>query len=280
MIKLYFTAKGGNRSRLGIFDIDADFLLNMWHLQNGRCYLSGHQMSHKTNSDWKCSLERLDNSKGYERANVSLICQEFNTVCQWTPALIQELPHKTNAFVDVDKMDNIFNLMHQMDSLPNRERKCIHCKSHKVVGRNSFCEQCKEQQPNTVSHWKFIQTKLKTAKYDSSMRKAKCSLRGRFELSAKWAKETLEQQQYRCHYSNIPLEFEKGSPWTLSPERLNNDYGYTPDNTRFICQLFQSSGNTAPKYNITGSPQWNREKLNEILMHRHGISIDYSSMFT
>jgi len=36
-------------------------------------------MIDKSNSDWKCSIEGLYNSKGYTRDNCKLICVEFNS---------------------------------------------------------------------------------------------------------------------------------------------------------------------------------------------------------
>ena len=61
--------------------------------QRGLCAISGKLMT--THGDWKVGLERIDNSKGYTKANSVLICQEFNSChvidpegvedgCQWT----------------------------------------------------------------------------------------------------------------------------------------------------------------------------------------------------
>eukprot|EP01083_Nonionella_stella_P082513 227748_1 len=86
----------------------------------------------------------------------------------------------------------------------------------------------------------------------------KCKYRGMYELTFEFVVCTLAKQQWRCYYSNIPLMFDKDSPWNLSFERLDNDLGYTLDNTRFISIIFNTMGNSVPKYNITGSPQWNR----------------------
>ena len=45
--------------------------------------------------------------------------------------------------------------------------------------------------------------------------------------------------------------------------------------TRFICQAFQSSGNSNPKYNITGSVQWSQEKANIILDDSFGFTLTH-----
>eukprot|EP01083_Nonionella_stella_P091350 255405_1 len=174
-------------------------------------------------------------------------------------------------------MDEIFRKMHKMDRKVVAHRKCVYCDQNTPNGRNKLCEQCKRQHPEIIRHWQDVQRTLKGAKRRSIYRYKTCPLRRQYALSAVWAQNRLKQQQYRCYYFNIPLQFEPASPWTLSPERLDNSLGYTPDNTRFICRIFNSAGNTNPKYNITGSAQWNREKANIFLMHRFGINIHYHS---
>ena len=53
-------------------------LFDILEFQNFRCYYSGIPMTFKTNADWRCSLERLDNMRGYTKYNCVLICWEFN----------------------------------------------------------------------------------------------------------------------------------------------------------------------------------------------------------
>lgn len=37
-------------------------------------------MVYKRNTEWRCSIERLDNNKGYNKENTVLICAEFNCI--------------------------------------------------------------------------------------------------------------------------------------------------------------------------------------------------------
>ena len=62
--------------------ISLDDLFDSLEEQNFRCYYSGIPMQLKTNADWRCSLERLDNINGYTKKNCVLICWEFNSVDQ------------------------------------------------------------------------------------------------------------------------------------------------------------------------------------------------------
>ena len=264
----------------GLFNLSPGYLLDLWYTQKGLCYLTDYPMCHSANSNWKCSLERLDNNLGYEKGNVALICQEFNTRMQWTHDLIQQLPLKINKLADENELSDIFADLYKMDDGRKSGKKCIQCNLVTPSGSNLFCEGCMSQNEKMTEYWKFIRYTLGIAKSNSSSRRKKCSKRGEFTLTCSWTNEILKRQRYRCYYFNIPMEFAKGSPWTLSPERLDSSLGYTPENTRFICQIFQSCANTSPKYNITGSPQWTRVKVNEFLMHKYGISLDYSTMFT
>jgi len=62
----------------GDFNLILDDLFDMILEQNGRCYYSSIPLIYKRNTDWKCSIERIDNTKGYVKDNVKLICVEFN----------------------------------------------------------------------------------------------------------------------------------------------------------------------------------------------------------
>ncbi len=64
------------KSTLTIID-----LVNMWKEQNGLCAYSGHYMTWQSyHADWRISIERVDVSLGYTKANTCLICREFNGI--------------------------------------------------------------------------------------------------------------------------------------------------------------------------------------------------------
>ena len=261
------------------FDVTVPFLMGLWKRQNGKCYLSFLPMCVQTNSDWKCSIERLDNQKTYSTGNVALICQEFNTAYQWTPSLIDQLPALVLQKPDVHRYEKIFQNLHNFDR-DRSLKQCVLCHSGPLFRTNRFCEQCKEEHSTTVAKWRFLRKIMHSAKTRSTIRAKQGDNRGVYTLSMGWASQTLSKQKYRCYYSQIPLVFEAGSPFKCSPERLDSSIGYTENNTRFICHVFNSCSNTAPKYNITGSAQWSREKMNYFLMHRHGFQLNYDDVFT
>lgn len=68
-------------------DIDLNHLMNLYKLQNGRCAISNIEMTWGYGDDingnryrkpYNISVERLNNSKGYMKDNVILICNAIN----------------------------------------------------------------------------------------------------------------------------------------------------------------------------------------------------------
>eukprot|EP01083_Nonionella_stella_P108306 314854_1 len=61
------------------FTLTLDDSFDLLEQQMFRCAYSGIPMRFKSNSDWKCSIERKDNMKGYTKDNCAFICWEFNS---------------------------------------------------------------------------------------------------------------------------------------------------------------------------------------------------------
>jgi len=59
--------------------ITLDYILELLKQQRGRCDYSNIPMVFRACSDWKCSIERINNKIGYEPGNVRLVCAEFNS---------------------------------------------------------------------------------------------------------------------------------------------------------------------------------------------------------
>lgn len=71
-----------NRAKLKnqYYDIDLEFMYEMWNKQKGKCALTGIPMTvtehGRTNTN--ISLDRIDSNKGYTKDNVHLICSAVN----------------------------------------------------------------------------------------------------------------------------------------------------------------------------------------------------------
>lgn len=65
------------------FDIDRDYLIRVWHSQQGLCAVSGVAMqtesgTRENKNPYRASLDRIDNSKGYVIGNVRFVCHWVN----------------------------------------------------------------------------------------------------------------------------------------------------------------------------------------------------------
>lgn len=67
------------RKNRGLCNLNLEFLCQLIMNQNGRCAYSGVPLVFRKKSDWKMSIERIDNTVGYTQNNVCLIAQEFNS---------------------------------------------------------------------------------------------------------------------------------------------------------------------------------------------------------
>eukprot|EP00438_Fugacium_kawagutii_P031700 Skav232929 [mRNA] locus=scaffold1477:1062154:1062993:- [translate_table: standard] len=73
-------ARQSAKKRGQLASLTMEQVLGMLEQQGGRCYYSGVLLEYKqVHTDWRMSIERLDNSKGYTAENCVLIAVEFNT---------------------------------------------------------------------------------------------------------------------------------------------------------------------------------------------------------
>lgn len=64
--------KTGHLSRC--VEIDKKFICTLWDEQNGKCAITGIQMTHRKRDPRAVSIDRIDSDKGYTGDNVQLIC--------------------------------------------------------------------------------------------------------------------------------------------------------------------------------------------------------------
>lgn len=119
--------KSTTKARDNSFDIDFDFLVDLFKKQGGRCAYSGIPLTFGSYFDhwWVCSLERKDPLKGYTRDNVCLIAIEFNTGVFTSRSKKDVVPgsggwnsHKFEYFRELYMRNNV-NL--QTEIITNRE---------------------------------------------------------------------------------------------------------------------------------------------------------------
>lgn len=80
-------AKKRNKQHKKGFNIDLEYLKELWNHQQGKCAVTGlelrvkyiHTKKQKTDkSPYQASLDRIDNNKGYIKGNVRFVCLMFN----------------------------------------------------------------------------------------------------------------------------------------------------------------------------------------------------------
>ena len=59
-------------------EIEVEYLEDLWEAQNGRCALTGVQMTTKFGSLFAASPDRVDSSRGYVKGNVQLVSKAAN----------------------------------------------------------------------------------------------------------------------------------------------------------------------------------------------------------
>lgn len=65
------------------FDVDRNYLVDLWHEQQGRCAVSGMPMqtqsgTREEKNPYRASLDRIRNDLGYVRGNVRFVCHWVN----------------------------------------------------------------------------------------------------------------------------------------------------------------------------------------------------------
>ena len=90
-------AKLGNR----LFDLDIDWLLDLYNNQEGRCLVSGMLLDFESDFGWNTmhprapSLDRIDATRGYTKDNVRLVCAQVNIALgKWGNAYFYEMCRK------------------------------------------------------------------------------------------------------------------------------------------------------------------------------------------
>lgn len=65
------------------FNLDLDFLMQLWEKQKGRCALSGVQMTFELKKGrvaTNVSIDRIDSKEGYIKSNIQLVCMACNQI--------------------------------------------------------------------------------------------------------------------------------------------------------------------------------------------------------
>jgi hypothetical protein len=275
------------RTSAGEFNITQNDLTTIWSNQNGKCYYSEIQMVPQPSSDWMCSIERLDNNKGYIIGNVVLVCFELNTPAGWNLDKIVRMLFSLHEYIDDNLLIQMINNdLNRPIAKQNREPliinslgqyKCRKCNVFKFktdfnqnIGKG--CKNClsiynKQIHATVRGHLKLLLSHAKNRVKNNCIGSDKSRF-NEFDITYEYLTDLLRYQRGRCAYSGIKLNYgnSRENDWIASLERINPTRGYLKSNVCLICSEFNGTDHTASEtYSNGGSGAWSREKFNFFL---------------
>ena len=270
------TRKNRGREDAGVFDLNRNDVKALWESQNGKCFYSKIKMSIKQNTDWQCSLERIDPDKGYIVDNVALCCQEFNGAVQWSI-------EKINSIKDAIKIDYVlpeydyYPATNHVKTKSKVEKKlvngieyikCNKCNIFKPKEEHlpkNGCKACKKLYDDALKETprRHILSLLNSAQQSQHKRNIFC------DISYEDLVDIFKKQNGLCAYSKIPMAFGsyKDKDWICSLERKDVKEGYVKDNVCLICFEWNTGDrtNSSNKEDVQGGAGWNEEKFKYFL---------------
>jgi hypothetical protein len=265
------------RDEAGVVTITYDDVKSLWDLQEGECQHSGIPMNYDKN-EWRVSIDRLDNSKGYTKENIVLCCIEFNSRKMWTQEKIDEMlsildKDITENFVDFSEVavvkkkygKVIYDVINGI-----KHRLCTYCNDMKPDSefgtQLNACRKCLIDIRSKTNPRNRLYKLLHSTKVATQLRenRANDKMDTTHDIDLDFLIQLYNDQKGLCAYSVLPLQLirPKDGNWAASVERKDPLKGYTKDNVCLVCVEFNVCDNTA-KQNTTdsGTSGWTPEKF-------------------
>jgi hypothetical protein len=118
--------------------------------QKDKCFYSGIQMSFESNTNFKCSAERINDGIGYTNDNVVFCCLEFNNQMHWDDEKLKyafctthEIPKCfKNVGVNTKWNTKILNLLSGCKNSTKKRNEKIRSRLDKLVQKNKMTQLC------------------------------------------------------------------------------------------------------------------------------------------
>jgi hypothetical protein len=220
------------RIEAAINTLTREQMKTQWVKQQGKCFYSTIPMQYDTLKPWACSLERINDDRGYTADNIVFIVHELNVTAKWTSEKVRVLPHLMQQPIDLHQL--AFEVREASTKMPS-------------------------ELPPKIAELRaliFLAVKHSRAtakKRTSSKRKRDGTQVGVSSITEQNLFDKIIEQKGRCAISGIPLVFSSKVDWRCSLERIDNDKGYTVENTALVC------------YELNGPCQWTRAKFKYFL---------------
>ena len=228
--------------------IQMEDVLEMLLQQDGRCAYSGVPMEIIfPNTNWRMSLERLDNSMAYCQRNCVLVAAEFNSTDHTTRTGVLHEYVQGSSQWSADKVGYV---------------RCAGTSALHAETLKQDVSVALQKGPKS-SPLQYERTlRGKSIRLAASARQ-RSGIRGHVcEINYTDILQMLLEQQGRCFYSGVPLQYCSHTDWMMSLERLDNNLGYVGGNCVLIANEFNTTDHSRHAVGeVRGSSQWSLAKV-------------------
>jgi len=269
-------------------DLSAPYVLNMYEVQQHRCYFTGVPLIAGHHRNWKASIDRVFDESGYDNINCVLIITEMqNGNRKWDRALWDEvcsivlgaeqfIPDETSLIAEqVQKARTktrksgykIQRHEERINDNGEKEVRCKYCHEWLTLDKYQatkidYCKECRKKidhdtVENTLRGRSLVclsQSKLRSAKRRRDATE--------HTLTFDDVLDTYEQQGGRCYYSRVPLAFSGN--FQMSLERLDSTKGYIRENSVLVILGLNAGDWSQVKHDDDERDEkngWTKEKL-------------------
>lgn len=273
-------------------DLTLEYIHERYTQQEGRCHITGIKMNIGAHMDWKMSIERVNESKPYNKNNIVLIITEMQSGHrQWTREIFDNicsivLGREMNEETEEEVKETI-----RKELYVNYERKKIGSKKDKP-SVSSACNENGQRQCSSCANWqdpiqygkktnvcrecRRVYSRNRESTPQGRVRKLYGSSKSNgvqrdleHTISIDDIKEQLISQAGRCFYSGVPLTFD--GQYQMSLERIDPRKGYIKENIAIILLALNVGDWTRLKHpadDKEGSSGWTKEKLEWVVQNR------------
>ncbi len=211
------------------FTLTPVFIRAMYENQQRRCVKTGVPMVLAANHNFRMSIDRIDNKKGYVRDNVQLVIIEANT------------PGKESTCGQTTKDDYVRVFESLKAWICNRVLAPTKSADFTASWNNTLCDNGVTAPSDSDEYARQIQNLHLPGILSSMAQSHNGSDLKKNRPSPRLTKEdlflVLKQHDFRCCHSGVPLDFRIDSRFRVSFDKLDLTKSHSPDNIVPVCRF-------------------------------------------